>query len=720
MLASKGETTGMAHVDWSLEGSAAVLTFGNPPVNSLAHAVRAELVAAIDRAIADRAVRVIVLMGANRTFSAGADIREFGSARMTRSPNLHQLIDAVESSPKPVIAAIDGTCLGGGLELALGCHFRIASPDARLGLPEIKLGLLPGAGGTQRLPRLVGVETAINVILSGEPVPATAFAKTPLLDALASGELRAAAIDMAQKVAADNAPARRVRDLALSEPDLAALCDFARNAVQAKFPQYPAPVACVDAIEAAGQRFEEGAKVEQRLFLQLLESPQSRALRHAFFAERAASRVPGVTDATPVREIARAAVVGGGTMGSGIAICFLNAGIPLTLLEADEAALARGVERIAGVYDAQVRKGRMQAAERDQRMSLLTPSVSYDTLSTADIAIEAVFEDMEVKKTVFAQLDRVLKPGAILATNTSTLDVNRIAAGTRRPQDVVGTHFFSPANLMRLLEVVRGDATAPDVLATVLKLSRTLRKIAVVAGVCDGFIGNRMIEQYLRQALFMLEEGASPQQVDAAAEAFGFAMGPFRMSDLAGNDIGWHIRKRRAAERPAMKYSKLADKLCEMQRFGQKTGAGWYDYAPGDRNARPSGVVAEMIAAHLRELGRATRQLEPAEITDRLVYALVNEGARLLEEGIALRASDIDVVYLNGYGFPVWRGGPMCYADQVGLYEVARRMRQFAGLPGDPQFWAPAPLLQRLAESGDSFASADQSATDRTQSAGRS
>ncbi len=713
MLASKGETTGMAHVDWSLEGSAAVLTFGNPPVNSLSHDVRAALVAAIDRALADPAVRVIVLTGANRTFSAGADIREFGTARMTSSPNLHQLIEAVESSPKPVIAAIDGVCLGGGLELALGCHYRVASPEARVGLPEIKLGLLPGAGGTQRLPRLVGVETAINVILSGEPVAATAFAGTPLLDALATGDLRAAALELARKVAAGNAPPRRVRDLTLVEPDLAALCDFARNAAQARFPQYPAPVACIDAIEAAGGGFEEGARVEQKLFLQLLESPQSRALRHAFFAERAAGRVPGVTDATAVREIARAAVIGGGTMGSGIAICFLNAGIAVLLLEADEAALARGVERIAGVYDGQVRKGKMQAAEREQRMALLQPTISYDALGAVDIAIEAVFEDMEVKKRVFCELDRVLRPGAILASNTSTLDVNRIAAGTRRPQDVVGTHFFSPANLMRLLEIVRGDATAPDVLATVLRLARTLRKVAVVAGVCDGFIGNRMIEQYLRQALFMLEEGAAPQQVDAAAETFGFAMGPFRMSDLAGNDIGWHIRKRRAAERPAMKYSKLADKLCEMQRFGQKTGAGWYDYAPGDRNARPSPVVAGLIAAHVRELGHVPRQLEAAEITDRLVYALVNEGARLLEEGIALRASDIDVVYLNGYGFPVWRGGPMCYADQAGLYQVARRMRQFAGLPGDPEFWTPAPLLQRLAERGESFAAADRAADAR-------
>lgn len=696
----------MAHVESWKHGRVCVIEFGNPPVNGLAYAVRRELLAALDAAEEDPGIGAIVLAGRGDLFSAGADIREFGRPEMSRAPALPQLIDAFESCSKPVVAAIRGTCLGGGLELALGCHHRVASAQAPLGLPEVKLGLLPGAGGTQRLPRLVGIETALNMIVSGEPVPARALAKTALLDRVVDGDPLDAAVALAESLAAEGRPPRRTRDLRVTDSNVQALCQFARGAVRTKFPQYPAPLRCIDAVQASVGPFEEGIALERSLFLQLLWSPESQALRHAFFAERAASRVAGVPAETPVRPIRTAAVVGAGTMGSGIAMCFLDAGIPVRLVEANREALDRGVARIRETYEGRVSRGKLPAEERDRRLALLTPTLEYEQLGDADIVIEAVYEDMAVKEEVFRRLDAIVKQGAILATNTSTLDVDRIARATRRPADVLGLHFFSPANVMKLLEVVRGAQTAPDVLATAMKLAKTLRKTAVVARVCDGFIGNRMIEQYVRQALFLVEEGATPQQVDAALEAFGFAMGPFRMSDLAGNDIGWHIRRRRYVEKPHVKYSRLADRLCELGRFGQKTQAGWYDYRPGDRKAYPSRLVDELIARHRTELGIAARSIDDREIVDRLVYALVNEGARLLEEGIASRASDIDVVYLTGYGFPPWRGGPMFYADTVGLPLVVRRMRQLARIPQqDPDFWKPAPLLARLAEAGETFGS---------------
>jgi len=691
----------MPHVEYRTERSVAVIAFGNPPVNSLSHSVRFEIAAALERAASDPSVRAIVLTGSGGLFSGGADIREFNTPAALRGPNLRQLIVAVETSDKPVVVAIAGTCLGGGLELSLAAHHRVASADARLGLPEVKLGLLPGAGGTQRLPRLVGVETAINMIVSGEPVPAKLLAKTALLDRVVDGDPVAAAVELA---ASKEAAARRTRDLPLVEPNLEALCEFARNGVKTQWPNLPAPVRCIDAIEAAGKPFDEGLAFERRSFLELMQTPQSQSLRHAFFAERAASKVDDVPESTPVRQIEKAAIVGAGTMGGGIAICFVNAGIPVWLVEANQEGLDRGVARIAGIYDGQVKKGKLTQAERDRRMALITPTLAYEAIAQADIVIEAVFESMDVKREVFTALDRIMKRGAILATNTSTLDVNKIAAFTKRPQEVVGTHFFSPANVMRLLEIVRGKATAPDVLATALRLGKTLRKVAVVSGVCDGFIGNRMLEQYGRQATYLLEEGASPQQVDGAMEAFGFAMGPNRVGDLAGNDIGWAIRKRRRIERPDYKYSTLPDKLCELGRFGQKTGGGWYDYPNGPRKPQPSRVVEELIARHRADIGITPRKIDNDEIVDRLVYALVNEGAKILEEKIAARASDIDVVYLTGYGFPAARGGPMFYADLVGLYEVRRRMRQFARNPhGDPAFWTPAPLLDRLATSGGTF-----------------
>jgi 3-hydroxyacyl-CoA dehydrogenase len=701
----------MSHVDYRLQGPVAVIQFSNPPVNSLGHAVRHGLADAFDRAAADSAVKAVVLTGADGVFSGGADIREFGLPASRAAPNLLQLIAIVDGMRKPVVASIAGTCLGGGLEIALAGHFRVATAQAPIGLPESKLGLLPGAGGTQRLPRLVGMETALNMILSGEPVPAKLLARTPLLDRVVEGDPLEAAIDFAASAASKAETPRRVRDLRVKEPNAEALCQFARNGVKAKFPQYPALVRCVDAVEASAKPFEEGVLLERSYFVELMETTQSKALRHVFFAERAASRIPDVPATTPTREIRKSAVIGGGTMGSGITICFLNAGIPVTLLETDQEALDRGIARIREVYEGQVRKGKLQPADRDKRLGLLSSTLAYEKIGDADIVIEAVFEDMSVKENVFRTLDRVMKQGAILATNTSTLDVNQIARFTQRPQDVIGTHFFSPANVMRLLEVVRADATGKDVLATVMKLAKTLKKTPVVSGVCDGFIGNRMIHEYARQAWYLLEAGASPKQIDSAIEAFGFAMGPFRMGDLAGNDVGWRIRKHRVKERPDFKYSKIADKLCELGRFGQKTQAGWYDYKPGDRTAYPSKVVDDLIASHRAELGITPRQIPPEEIVDRLVFALVNTGAKILEEKIAARSSDIDVVYLMGYGFPAWRGGPMFYADTVSLYDVVRRMKQFEADPtGDPQAWKPAPLLARLAAEDGSFKSFDQGA----------
>ena len=701
----------MSSVTTTVDSTVAVLRFGTGPVNSLGYETRRDLAAAVEAANALPGVTAIVIAGNNATFSGGADIREFGTPAMLQAPNLLDLIAVVEGSQKPVVAAIEGNCLGGGLELALACNYRVAAQAARLGLPEVKLGLLPGAGGTQRLPRLVGVENALNVILGGELLPAVTFKGSPLLDELVGGEVVGAAVRCARARAGELGPAGRaprVRDRRVGAEHLEGLLGFARTSVKAGFAAYPAPLKIIEAIEAAATlSFEAGLATERRLFGELLVHPVSRALRSAFFAERAAARIPDVPESTPLRPVRSAAVIGAGTMGGGIAINFLDAGIPVHLLETSRQALDKGVARVREHYEGQVKKGRLKLEHALATVTLLKPTLSYDDIAQDDMVVEAVFEDMSVKEQVFGTLDRVMKPGAILASNTSTLDLNRIAAVTRRPADVIGTHFFSPANVMKLLEVVRGTATAKDVLATTMKLARTLRKTAVVAGVCDGFVGNRMIEQYSRQALFMLDEGASPPEIDRAAEQFGFAMGPFRMSDLAGNDIGWHIRKRRYVEQPGLVYSKVADKLCELGRFGQKTGAGWYDYKPGDRTAYPSAVVEQLVATHRAAIGIAPRPLEAREIVDRLVYALVNEGAKVLEEGIAQRASDIDLVYLAGYGFPVWRGGPMCYADEVGLYGVVLRMREFGRNPyGDPGFWTPAPLIARLAAGGGAFVTA--------------
>lgn len=698
----------MATVDHSLRGRIAVIAFQTPPVNSLGHAMRAGLVAALDRAAADPAVDGVVLVGGNGTFSAGADIREFGTPAMIRGPSLWTLNNTLDAMPKPVVAAIEGIALGGGLELAMSCHHRVALATAKIGLPEVKLGLLPGAGGTQRLPRLVGVENALNVMLSGEPLPVTLFAKSPLFDKVVESDLVGAAVAVAEASAASLREGKklpRVRDMKVREPDLDGICQFARNTAKTAFKEYPAPLAIIDAVHFGATRsIDAGFAEEGRLFKQLMDGPVSASMRHLFFAERAASRVAGLPEGTAVRDIKAVGVIGAGTMGTGIAINFLNAGIPVRLLEVGQEALDKGVARVRQTYEGQVKKGKLDAAKLEARMELLAPTLSYADLGAVDLVIEAVFEDMGVKEKVFRQLDAVAKPGAILATNTSTLDVDKIAGFTGRPGDVIGLHFFSPANVMRLLEVVRGAKTAPDVLATAMALAKKIRKTAVVSGVCDGFIGNRMINQYTAQALQMLDEGASVEQVDGAIEKFGFAMGPFRMSDLAGNDIGWHIRKRMYAEGKLARKAVVADRLCELGRFGQKTGAGWYDYKPGDRNAQTSKVVADLLEQARKEAGVTPRRIDDTEIVDRLVFALVNEGARILEEKIAQRASDIDLVYLTGYGFPMYRGGPMQYADSRTLYEVARRMQGFAALPGaDKEFWTPAPLLARLAAEGGSF-----------------
>jgi len=696
---------------YEVRGNVAVVTLDNPPVNGLGYETRLQFSAGIDRALADPAVAGIVITGAGKAFSGGADIKEFGSPKAVAEPNLLSLIRQLEQAHKPVVAAVHSVCMGGGLELALGCHYRVAAPGVSVALPEVKIGLIPGAGGTQRLPRALGVETALNMIVSGEPVKSELLASIPgqkLFDRIITEDLLDAACRFASEVAVAHAggqPLPLVRKLQASHPNPDAYFQFARNMVKGMAKNFPAPAKCVDAVEASVKRpFDDGMAYERELFTALMFTPECKALRHAFFGERAASKIPDVPEDTPRRAIAKVAVIGAGTMGGGISMNFLNAGIPVVMLEMKQEALDRGVATIRKNYDNQVKKGKLKQDKLDARMALLGTTLNYADIADADMVIEAVFEEMGVKEKVFKALDDVMKPGAILATNTSTLNVNQIASFTKRPQDVVGTHFFSPANVMKLLEVVRGEKTAKDVLATVMALAKKIRKTAVVSGVCDGFIGNRMIEQYSRQAGFLLEEGCTPAQVDKAVEKFGFAMGPFRMGDLAGNDIGWAIRKRRYVEKPHMRYSKTADLLCEMGRYGQKTGAGWYDYQAGKRDAIPSPVVVEMIEKHRAELGITPRKISDDEIVHRLVYSLVNEGAKILEEGIASKASDIDMVYLTGYGFPLHRGGPMCYADQQGLFNVVQTMKRFAANPlDDASFWQPAPLLAKLAAEGKSF-----------------
>ncbi|MBL0163770.1 MAG: enoyl-CoA hydratase/isomerase family protein [Xanthomonadales bacterium] len=689
-------------VHTTLSDGIAVITFDHPPVNGFGFAVRSGLVEAIHASINDAAVKAMVITGGGKMFSGGADITEFNTPRAEQAPNLHDVIAAIEASSKPIVMAINGTALGGGLEVAMAAHYRVAVKGAVLGLPEVKIGILPGGGGTQRLPRAVGLEIAVNMIVSGEPVPAEHLANTVLLDRVVDADVVDGAVAFAREIAG-NGELPLIRNLKVEHANAEGFLDVARNTVAAMAGPFPAPLKCLDAIEASFKKpFDEGLAVERAGFISLVTSTESKALRHAFFGERAASKIADVGSDVKPRAIASVGIIGAGTMGGGIAMNFLNAGIPVTIVETKQEALDRGVATIRGNYENSAKKGKLKPEQVEQRMGLLTPTLAFDDLKNADLIIEAVFEELGVKESVFKQLDAVAKPGAILASNTSTLDVDKIAAFTKRPQDVVGMHFFSPANVMKLLEVVRGEKTTKDVLATVMAIAKAIRKTAVVSGVCDGFIGNRMIEQYGRQAGFLLDEGATPQQVDKAMEKFGFAMGPFRMGDLAGNDIGWAIRKRRYVEKPDMVYSKTADLICEVGRFGQKTGKGWYDYKAGDRTAYPSDEVAAILEKNTRDLGVEKRTISDEEIVQRLVYALANEGARILEEGIAAKASDIDIVYLTGYGFPVWRGGPMFHVDNVGLYNVLATMRDFSrGYQGDS--WQPAPLLVELAEAGKSF-----------------
>jgi 3-hydroxyacyl-CoA dehydrogenase len=694
---------------YKVHGDVAVITLDNPPVNGLSLATRVAIAQSVENANSDDSVKAIVLTGGGLPFSSGADIGEFGSPVVFKEPNLPSLISLIENSTKPVIAAMHSLAMGGGLELALGCHYRLATPDCAIAFPEVKLGLVPGAGGTQRMPRAIGVEPALNLIVTGDSVKAEQLSQIPnqrLFDHIAANAetLLEEAISFAKKLASVK-PYPKLRNLKCKHELADGYFQFARTMVKGMSKNYPAPLKVVDLIEVATQRkFEDGLAIELQTFLDLMGTPESSSLRHLFIAERDVRKIPDVPSNTPKRDITSVAVIGAGTMGGGIAMNFLNAGIPVKLLETNQEALDRGVFTINKNYEAQVKKGKLTEEKFAQRTSLLSSTLNYADIKDADLVIEAVFEDMAIKEAVFKQLDEVMKPGAILASNTSTLNLDQIASLTKRPQDVVGLHFFSPANVMKLLEVVRGSETSKDVLASAMALGKKIKKTCVVSGVCDGFIGNRMLDPYFRQAAFLLEEGCTPAQIDRAIEKFGFPMGPFRMSDMAGNDIGWYIRKRHYIQKPEIRHSKLPDLLCEQGRFGQKTSAGWYDYVPGKRDVTPSFFVLKIIEKHRKSIGIEVRKIDDQEIVQRLVFALVNEAANILDEGIAARASDIDMVYLTGYGFPAWRGGPMHYADKFGLFNVVAAMKRFSKAPnGDAKFWTPANLIQRLAAEGKTF-----------------
>ena len=689
---------------YSVRDGIAVITLNNPPVNGLGSVLRPGIMDGIKQAGADPAVKALVIIGSAKAFSGGADIREFNTPKMTMPPSLQEINEAQDAFPKPMVAAIGGFALGGGCELALACHYRVALPKAQIGLPEVKLGLLPGSGGTQRLPRVVGAAQAVAMMTSGNSVPAEKALGLGLVDEVVQGDLLEGAVAFAKKLVAGGKGPRRIRDMSVKvDGDPKSFFEQARAEAQKASRGFPAPLEIVACVEAAATLpFDEGRKEERKRFAFLVEGNESKALRHMFFAERQTSKIPDVPEDTPVREIRKAAVIGAGTMGGGITMSLVNAGIPVTIIEMKQDALDRGVATMKKNYAATVAKGRLKQEEMDKRMGLVTPALDLAAARDADIVIEAVFERMDVKQDMFRKLDAVMKPGAILATNTSTLDVNAIADVTKRPQDVIGTHFFSPANVMRLLEVVRGAKTAKDVLATTMKLGKTIKKVPVVSGVCDGFIGNRMVEKYGQQSLFLIDEGCTPQQVDAAAQKWGMAMGPLAMGDMAGLDIGWEIRKRRYIERPNFVYSKVGDRVCELGRYGQKTGKGWYLYEAGSRKPVPDPVVDKVIEDYRKEIGIQPRQISDDEIVERLIYALVNEAATILEEGIALRASDIDMVYLTGYGFPAYRGGPMFYADTVGLDKVLASIEKFSrGYMG--AVWKPAPLLVKLAKEGKKF-----------------
>ena len=684
-------------VDLDRRGRVAVLTVNNPPVNALSQHVRQGLDEGLKQAIADAAVSAIVIACAGRTFIAGADITEFG--KPPASPSLHVVLELIENSAKPVIAAIHGTALGGGLEVTLACHYRVGVKDARFGLPEVKLGLLPGAGGTQRLPRVVGVEKALSMMVSGDPIRADEALKHGLLDEIVEGDLTSAGVAFAEKVLNERRALKKIRDLdekvaaVRGKPEIFAAF---RKSVARQTRGFRAPENIVKAVEAAvSLPFEQGIKRERELFGELLNSPESKAQRYFFFAEREAAKIPDVPADTPVKDVKKAAVIGAGTMGGGIAMNFANVGIPVTVVEVKQDVLDRGLGVVRKNYENTASKGRMTMQDVDKRMRLLTGTTDFGAVKDADIIIEAVFEEMPIKKEVFAKLDAVAKPDAVLATNTSTLDVNEIASATRRPESVIGMHFFSPANVMRLLENVRGAKSSKTTIATAMAVGRRINKVPVLVGVCYGFVGNRMLHQRGIQAERLILEGALPHQVDKVLYDFGFPMGPFAMSDLAGLDVGWRIRKGRGVR------SEVADRICELGRFGQKTGAGYYKY-DDKRTPSPDSEVEKIIVDVATEMGITRRHIDDEEILQRLLYPMVNEGAKILEEKIAIRASDIDVIWVYGYGWPVYRGGPMFWADQLGLKNLRDKMNEFKKQSGDA-FWTPAPLLSRVADQGKGF-----------------
>ncbi len=693
------------------QGEIGVITINNPPVNALSPGVPEGIMASLEAAQQDPEIKAIVVIGAGRTFIAGADIREFGKIVAGERPrfSLNPSLNKIEDSTKPVVMAIHGTAFGGGLEVAMSGHYRVAAPTAQVGQPEVKLGIIPGAGGTQRLPRLAGVAKAVEMCAFGEPIDAKTALNAGIIDKIIEGDLLAGAVEFAKSVAGRLAYKTRERNEKLQDAaGNTAIFALAREQARKTRRGQTAPLAAIDAVEASTRlSFDDGINREAEIFRNCLYSTQSKALIHAFFGERTVAKIPDIPKETKTYDIKRAAIIGAGTMGGGIAMNYANAGIPVIVKETSQEALDRGMATIRKNYENSVKKGRFSQAVMDQRMALITPQLTYDGFDQADIIVEAVFEGMDLKKQIFAEIDKIAKPDAILATNTSTLSIDEIASATKRPQMVIGHHFFSPANVMKLLEIVRGKETSKEVIATSMNLAKKLNKVGVLAGNCRGFIGNRMIHCYGREAQFLVEEGAAPEQVDGAIYDFGLAMGPLAMGDLAGLDVGWRIRKEfKHLEKPGVRVPKMADALCELGRYGQKTGKGWYIY-DANRNPKPDPEVTALIEKVAKENGIERRNISNEEIIERTIYALVNEGAKILEEGIALRAVDIDIVYLNGYGFAAWRGGPMFYADTVGLKNVLAKVEEFERRHGS-DLWAPAPLLRKLAEAGKTFESWDK------------
>jgi 3-hydroxyacyl-CoA dehydrogenase len=694
-------------VQLTTDNDVAIITINNPPVNAFSPAVGDGIASALDQIERNDRIKAAVVIGAGRTFVAGADITEFGkmtSGQASRTSGLPSLLDRIENFSKPIVMAIHGVAFGGGLELAMAGHYRLAAPNAQVGQPEVKLGLIPGAGGTQRLPRLAGLAKAVEMCAEGNPVPASDALELDILDRIVEDDLLTGALAFAREIAGKPIPKTGERNSKLGGSEqTASIFAAAREKARAKQRGMPAPLAAIEAVEAATKlSFEEGCQLEQQLFRQCLFSDESKALIHVFFGEREVAKVPDIPKETPILPVKSVAVIGAGTMGGGIAMVFANAGFPVLLKDADQPALDRGLATIQKNYASSVKRGRFTQQFVDERLKLIKPTLEYDGFAEVDMVVEAVFEGMKLKQEVFTALDRVCKKDAILATNTSTLSIDEIAAVTSRPQSVLGTHFFSPANVMRLLEIVRGKATSREVIATCMQLSKKLGKVGVLVGNCRGFVGNRMFHHYVRESVFLVEEGASPESVDQALYDFGMALGPLATGDLAGLDVGWRIRKEyRDLEKPGVRQPIVGDRLCELGRFGQKTGAGWYKYDE-NRRAIPDPQVDQLVRQWAIEAGIPQRSITPEEIVDRCIYSLVNEGARILEEGIALRAVDIDIIYVNGYGFPAYRGGPMWYADTVGLKNVYDRICQFHRDFGE--LWEPAPLLARLAAEDGTFA----------------